>query len=75
MEDIHLPLITKIINLSFENGCFPGDLKLAEVSPIFKKKVDLDKENYRPVFYLMCSLKESFTAKLMRSCKINYQTY
>ena len=35
--DIHLSLITKIINLSFENGCFPDDLKLAEVGPIFKK--------------------------------------
>ena len=34
--DIHLSLITKIINLSFENGCFPDDLKLAEVGPIFK---------------------------------------
>ena len=45
---IHLSLITKIINLSFENGCFPDDLKLAEVGPIFKKNDDLDKENYRP---------------------------
>ena len=27
--DIHLSLITKIISLSFENGCFPDDLKLA----------------------------------------------
>ena len=35
--DIHISLITKIINLLFENGCFPDDLKLAEVSPIFKK--------------------------------------
>ena len=34
--DIHLPLITKFINLSFENGCFPHDLKLAEVGPIVK---------------------------------------
>ena len=34
--DIHLSLITKIINLLLENGCFPEDLKLAEVSPIFK---------------------------------------
>ena len=50
--DIHLSLITKIINLSFENGCFPDDLKLAEVSPIFKKNDDLDKENYRPVSVL-----------------------
>ena len=45
--DIHLPFITKIINVSFENGHFPDELKLAEVSPIFKKNNDLDKENYR----------------------------
>ena len=45
--DIHLLLITKIINLSFENGCFPDDLKLTEVSSVFKKNDDLDKENYR----------------------------
>ena len=50
--DIHISLITKIINLLFENGCFPDDLKLAEVSPIFKKNDDLDKENYRPVSVL-----------------------
>ena len=31
--DIHLPFLTKIINYSFENGCFPDKLKLAEVSP------------------------------------------
>ena len=45
--DIHLPFITKIINVSFENGHFPDELKLAELSPIFKKNNDLDKENYR----------------------------
>ena len=47
--DIHLQFITNSINLSIKNGCFPEELKLAEVSPIFKKKDDLDKENYRPV--------------------------
>ena len=47
--DIRLSLITKIINLSFENRCFPDDLKFAEVNPIFKKNDDLDKENYRSV--------------------------
>ena len=50
--DIHLSLIMEIINLSFENGCFPDDLKLAEVSPIFKKNNHLNKENYRPVSVL-----------------------
>ena len=37
----------------FENGCFPDDLKLAEVSSIFKKNDYLDKENYRPVIVLL----------------------
>ena len=37
----------------FENGYFPDDLKLAEVSSIFKKNDDLDKENYRPVIVLL----------------------
>ena len=49
---IHLSLITKIISLSFENGCFPDDLELAKVNPIFKKNNDLDKENYRLVSVL-----------------------
>ena len=50
--DIHLPFITKIINVSFENGRFPDELKLAETSLIFKKNDNLDKENYRPVSIL-----------------------
>ena len=49
---IRLSIITKIINVSFEDGCFPDDLKLAEVSPFFKKNVDLDKEKYRSVSVL-----------------------
>ena len=49
--DIHLSFITSSINLWIEKGCFPEELKLAEVSLIFKKK-DLDKENYGPVSVL-----------------------
>ena len=33
--DIHLSLITKINNFSFENGCFPDDNRLTTVSPVF----------------------------------------
>ena len=51
--DIHLPYITNSINLLIEQGCFPEKLKLAEVSPVFKKKDDLDKEKYRPVSILL----------------------
>ena len=65
--DIHLPFITKIINVSFENGRFPDELKLAEVSPIFKNNGDLDID--LSAFYLMRqrSLKELCTCKLIPS--------
>ena len=47
--DVHVSLLTKIINLSIQNGCFPDELKAAEVTPIFRKNDDLDKGNYEPV--------------------------
>ena len=47
--DIHVSLLTKIINSSIRNGCFPDELKAAESTPIFKKNDELDKENCRPV--------------------------
>ena len=50
--DVHVSLLTKIINWSIRNGCFPDELKAAEVTPIVKKNDDLDKENYRPVSVL-----------------------
>ena len=50
--DISVGNLTNIINKSFENGRFPNELKQAEIFPIFKKKDNLDKENYRPVSIL-----------------------
>ena len=50
--DIHLLFLTKIINYSFENSCFPDKQKLAELSPIIKKNDDLDEENDRPMSIL-----------------------
>ena len=50
--DIYLPYITNSINLSIRKGCFPEELKLAEVSSIFKKRDDLYKESYRPLSVL-----------------------
>ena len=38
--------------MSIDNNCYRDDLELAEVSPVFKKKNDLDKENYRPASVL-----------------------
>ena len=37
--DIHLPIITQIMNMSIDNNCYPDDLKFAEVSPVFKRRM------------------------------------
>ena len=49
---INASILTKIINLSLSNVCFLDYLKPAEVSLIFKKNYDLEKENYRSVSVL-----------------------
>ena len=55
-----VPVITRIVNLSLENGVVPNNLKKALVTPLLKK-ASLDREvlsNYRPVSNL------SFVSKL-----------
>ena len=44
--------MTQITNMFIDNNCYPNDLKLAEVSPVFKQKDNLDKENDRPLSVL-----------------------
>ena len=44
--------LTTIINNCLKDGLFPYELKLADISPVFKKDDDLNKENYRPVSIL-----------------------
>ena len=44
--------LASLINASIRQCQFPHDLKLANVSPVFKKKDNLDKVNYRPVSIL-----------------------
>ena len=46
--DIHIKEIPFIINDCIEKGIFSDDIKLADVSPIFKQD-SCKKENYRPV--------------------------
>ena len=47
------PYIAELVNNSFIKGVSPGDLKLAEVSSLVKKKDALNKMNYRPVSILI----------------------
>ena len=49
---INNPVLTEIINSSFEQNEFSNELKLADIIPIFKKKDPLNKESYRPVSIL-----------------------
>ena len=35
--DVHVSYLTKIISSSIQNGCFPDQLKAAEVTLIFRK--------------------------------------
>ena len=44
--------LANLVNMSLSQSQFPQELKLADVSPIFKKKDNLDKANYRPVSIL-----------------------
>ena len=39
----------KLINEILRTGNFPDKLKLADITPVFKKNNPLEKENYRPV--------------------------
>ena len=55
--DSYIPIFTKILNTSLENSCFPNQLKLAEVTPVFKKEDELSKENYRPISVLSQAFK------------------
>ena len=50
---IHIsPLISSLINDCFLCGIFPSKLKLAKVTPVFKKGSRQDKDNYRPISVL-----------------------
>ena len=45
-------ILQKLLNESIQTGKFPGSLKLADITPVFKKKDTLNKSNYRPVSVL-----------------------
>ena len=49
---IYSEKLTNIFNECRINGKFPDTLKRADVTPIFKKGNDNEKENYRPVSML-----------------------
>ena len=72
------PLISSLINDSFLCGIFPRKLKLAKVTPVFKKGFRQDKDNYRPISVLSIFSKifeEAMFKRLygyLESCNILY---
>ena len=48
-----LKLLEKIFNKSLNEGVFPELMKLADICPLFKSKLDNDANNYRPISLLM----------------------
>ena len=50
--DICAPILTEIFNDSIKNGTFADELKLADISPIFKSINGTAKKDYRPISIL-----------------------
>ena len=51
-SDILAPSLTLLFNRSLESGCFPEDMKIANICPIFKSGDKTIPSNYRPVSML-----------------------
>ena len=51
-SDVISPFLVYIVNRSFREGCFPKQLQIARVVPIFKKGERTSHTNYRPISIL-----------------------
>ena len=68
-DSISYPLIN-IINLSFEQGVFPSELKSAVITPLYKAKDPMFFNNYRPISFL--SVFSKIIERLMYSRLLNF---
>ena len=50
--DIFTPILSDEFNKSLALGIFPSSMKLANITPVFKKDDRTDKSNYRPISIL-----------------------
>lgn len=61
---INAPSLTSIFSKSILTGIYPNDWKTAKVTPLFKKSIKSDPNNYRPISVIPVFpkfLKELFT--------------
>ena len=78
--NVYLSELTLLTKNCLKKGVFPSDLKVAVITPIFKKEDSLNKENYRPdllAYYLIGQkcLKGLYTNKLIVLWKGFHITY
>ena len=69
-SDILFTPLKCIFNLSLQQGIFPENLKIARVSPIYKKKEEFLLSNYRPISALPCFSK--LLERIMYNCLFKY---
>ena len=69
-SEISAKILHKLFNETVETGDYPENLKLADITPVFKKKDPLNKMNYRPVSVLP-SVSKLFE-KLMQNQLVKY---
>ena len=50
--DSYISIFTATLNAPLDRGCFPNQLKFAEVTNVLKKDDELSKENCNPVSVL-----------------------
>ena len=55
--DIPADILQNLFNDMLTAGNFPENMKLTDITPVFKKKDPLKKENYRPVSILSATSK------------------
>ena len=66
---IHLPVITKVVNIALESGHFPSAWKEALVRPTLKKTgLDTVFKNYRPVSDLSFILRSRYKKETPNLC-------
>ena len=64
--DLYINPLMTLINMSFKQGVFPAELKIAKVIPIYKTGNKKDISNYRPISVL------SFFSKIFEKIMYNY---
>ena len=55
--DIYGPILHNLVNKTFQENIFPDELKLGDITPIFKKDDATNVKNYRPISVLPAASK------------------